>query len=95
MRRLATGVLAVAMGWCLSGPAPGQPYPESDQHNPPPQRPQVPPPTDPPVKTQAPDASQQDQEYLEYLAALKRCQQLTGEQRGSCIRETKQHFDRM
>jgi len=94
MRGVATAMLAVLMGWCLGGLAAGPPYTSPDQPNPA-QKPQIPPPSDPPPTTQAPDASQQDQEYLEYLAALKRCQQLTGQQREGCIKETKQHFDRM
>jgi hypothetical protein len=93
MRR-TTEVLVVVMGLCLSGTALGQPYTPPDQHQPSPQRPQTPTP-DPPPNSPTPDATEQDQEYLEYLAALKKCQQLSAERRDQCIRETKQNYDRM
>jgi len=97
-RSAAELLLVAAMGLCLSGVALGQPnappYTPPDQSHPSPQRPQTPQP-DPPPNTPPPDTSEQDQEYLEYLAALKKCQQLSAERRDQCIKETKKNYGRM
>jgi len=93
MRRTDTGVLVAVIALSLSGAALGQATPP-DRPKPSPQRPQTPPP-DPPPNTPPPDTTEQDQEYLEYLAALKKCQQLSAERRDQCIKETKKNYDRM
>ena len=93
MSRIATELLVGAIALCLSGAALGQAT-SPDQPKPSPQRPQTPPP-DPPPNTPPPDTTEQDQEYLEYLAALKKCQQLSAERRDQCIKETKKNYDRM
>ncbi len=96
MPKVAAAMLVAIVGLCLSGQTVAQPYTRAEQHNP--QKPQSPPqdpgqPQDNPAA--APDTTKQDQEYLQYLAALKRCQQLSADERDRCIKETKQHYDRM
>ncbi len=93
MPKVAAAMLVAIMGLCLSGQTVAQPYTQAEQRNPQsplqdPGQPQDNPPA-------APDTTKQDQEYLQYLAALKRCQQLSADERDRCIKETKQHYDRM
>ncbi len=95
MRRSDAAMVVAIMGLCLNGATLAQPDTPAEQHNP--QTPQSQPDPGHPQSNPAaaPDTTKQDQEYLQYLAALKRCQQLSADERDRCVRETKQHYDRM
>ena len=96
MSKLIAGILVGILGLGFNAPTLAQPYLPTEQDNP--QKLQNPPndprhqQTDP---ASASAASKQDAEYLEYLAAIKRCLQLSADEKARCTKETKRHYDRM
>ena len=96
MSKLIAAILVGILGLGFNAPTLAQPYLPPEQGNA--QKPQNPP-NDPRHQQTDPApasvTSNQDAEYLEYLAAIKRCLQLSADERARCTKETKRHYDRM